>query len=119
MDDFKSWDVALRENPEAFTYDTEVQVKNVNDGSITSGKFTYGTFGPSTFEIEDENKNKKTFNKNDVFIKIIKANTDTNYHYRGGKKTYRKKISKSSRRKSARRKSARRKSARRKSARRR
>ena len=111
MDDFKSFDDSVRENPDAFIYNTEVEVKNKADGVITRGNFTYGTFGPRTFEIEDSDKIKKTFNKSDILIKIIKVNTERNFHLRGGKK--------STRRKSTRRQSTRRKSTRRKSTRRR
>ena len=89
-DGFKSYRDSVRENPHAFTYDTEVEVKNNADGVITRGKFTGPAFGKDTFEIEDSDKIKKKFKYDDILIKIIKVNPyRLDSHRLGGKKTTR------------------------------
>ena len=89
-DGFLKYDDALKSNEDAFTYNTTVDVKDKKSGKITSGAFTNGTFYPTTFEIIDASNEKHKFNKNDVLIKIIEANTNSGYSGNGGKKTYRK-----------------------------
>ena len=115
-DGFKRYHDSYMENPDAFTYGTEVEVKNNADGVITHGKFTEHAFGEDTFEIEDSKKIKKIFNtkNNDILIKIINVSKyrPTGPARFGGKKTTRRQ---STRRQSTRRKSTRRKSTRRKS----
>ena len=89
---FYTYEEALEKYSVAFKPGTKVRVKRNGSDEIIEGKFTWGSFGPTTFEINDGKGKNHTFEKKDITISIVEMdNDDSKWHRKGGKTKHRKK----------------------------
>jgi small nuclear ribonucleoprotein (snRNP)-like protein len=66
---FSKYEDVFKKNPSAFTVSTKVEVKD-KDGKIYKGTFA-AAFKQKTFNLVLDDNKEKTFNNDDVQIKII------------------------------------------------